>query len=99
TIMGNSLILNPVASTRTTYSPGVSAPEAYLPADVVVVVLTWPVPLFVIDTLASPITAPLGSVTVPTMLPVLMVVCAQVNTDAANANVANANKNLAFDET
>jgi hypothetical protein len=33
------------------------------------------------------------------MLPVLMVVCARANTDAANANDANANKNLAFDET
>jgi hypothetical protein len=44
--------------------------------------MVWLVPLFVITTLAPFTTAPLGSVTVPTMLPVLIVVCATIMDDS-----------------
>src|SRR5271166_6020550 len=43
--------------------------------------MTWPVPLLVMWTLASLTSAPLGSVTVPTILPVLIVVWANTPTE------------------
>jgi hypothetical protein len=57
--------------------PGGKAPELYAPVAFVVNVVACAVPRFVIVTLASLTTAPDGSVTVPTMLPVLIVVWAR----------------------
>src|SRR5580704_10894238 len=87
TTTDTSAVLNPAPSTRTTYSPGISAPVANVPDDVVVVVMAWFVPLLVIRTFAALTTAPLGSVTVPTILPVLIVVCANI-VDDSNTRVA-----------
>ena len=66
-----------------------------MPADVVFVVMVCCVPLLVTVTLAPLITAPWGSVTVPTMLPVLMVVWAS-NREEHNrhANITKATKCL-----
>src|SRR4029077_1911096 len=60
---------------------------------VLVVVMTFAVALFRIVTLAPPTTAPVGSVTVPTMLPVLMVVCANTTEGlSSSASVAKIKK-------
>ncbi len=60
-----SMALNPVASMRTTYSPGTNGPELYVPALVTSVVTFAPVPLLVMVTLAPPTVAPFGSKIVP----------------------------------
>jgi hypothetical protein len=54
-------------------------------------VITWLVVLSVIVTLAPATTAPCGSVAVPTMLPVLIVVCAHRATEdrRRSTNVGN----------
>jgi hypothetical protein len=53
-----------------------SAPEAYVPDDELVSLVVCPVALFLMVMAALGTTAPLGSVTVPWMLPVATVDCA-----------------------
>ena len=65
TVTGSSIVLKPGASTRTTYWPGVSAPEAYRPEEFVAWRITLLVALSMIVTFAPATTAPLWSVTVP----------------------------------
>src|ERR1700723_4732959 len=62
------VVLKPLASARTEYAPGTSAPEEYAPAPLVVACTVCPVePVMVILALGT--TAPVASVTVPEMLP------------------------------
>src|SRR5581483_5955567 len=56
--------------------PGATAPELKAPEELVVCSISWPVLILVMVTLAPLTTAPDGSVTVPTILPVPTVVCA-----------------------
>jgi hypothetical protein len=58
----------------TLYWPGSKGPELKAPEPPAVRLMVRPVPVLVTTTLASLTTAPLGSVTVPTMVPVLSVV-------------------------
>src|SRR5262249_5068051 len=76
TVIPSSAVLNPAASTRTTYSPGFSAPETYAPASLTTGVATWPVALLVIVTFAPVTAPPFASTIVPWMLPVDVVACA-----------------------
>src|ERR1700733_11078272 len=54
------------------------APELKAPAELVVTLRTWPVPVLVMVIFAPLTNAPLGSLTVPTMLPVPTVVWANI---------------------
>src|SRR6202166_5217219 len=65
-----STALKPAASTLTTYTPGVSAPELYSPVDVTSGVVVCPVAWDVILTLALGTLEPLGSKTAPCIDPV-----------------------------
>src|SRR5882724_4742096 len=76
TTRDNSIVLKPSLSTRSAYSPGTNDPEVYVPAEVVVAWITWPLSLLVTVIFAPLTIAPVGSVTVPWILPVELVVCA-----------------------
>ena len=75
-----SVELKPGAETRVLYFPGGSAPELNVPDGFVLRSTTCPVAMFVIVTLASLITAAVGSLIVPTMLPVSRVIWAKSGT-------------------
>src|SRR5712691_4359111 len=89
------MLLKPFAVTCTLYCPGSKGPELNAPEALEVRLIVWPVPVLVTTTLASLTTAPLGSVTVPLIMPVLRVVCAIISEDKNRKTLSSARVNRA----
>jgi hypothetical protein len=75
TVRAKRVVLKPLAPIDTMKSPGFKNANVYAPAELVLTEVNSSVATFLRDTIAPLITAPLGSVIVPCIPPVEIVVC------------------------